>query len=55
VWDLFYRSADYANEGRNAPYYTATIVNNFNFSSFGLFYNNATVNSSLISYKIKGY
>jgi hypothetical protein len=54
-WDLFYRSADFRNEGRNRPYYTSTIVNNFNFSSFGLYYNSATVNSGAISFKIMGY
>ncbi len=54
-WKMWYRSADHRNEGRNRPYYTSTIVNNFNFRSFGLYYNNATVNSGAISFKILGY
>ncbi|NOT91440.1 hypothetical protein [Ferruginibacter sp.] len=54
-WDLFYRSADHANEGRNTPYYTASIVNNWDYRSFGLYYNGAVVNGSQISFKILGY
>ena len=55
-WKLWYRSADFKNEGRNLPYYTGTIVNNYNYHNFGLYYFDAVVtNNSAIRFRILGY